>query len=156
MRKRYLGVVLPVIALAVSLLPGGGLASAQAARAAETRPSPAISAPTAETLATTCENHPGDYQICEVDLDRNCQGESGTWFSVDVDYVVDEVTADMPVGEALCGLHIDGSSDRQGRWWRNMGGLGPYNARLYRYWRGCIDKTGYGGWVCTPWMWGGW
>lgn len=54
---------------------------------------------------------------------------------------------------ALSG-HLDGSSDRKGRWWRNMGPRVWRDRRQYRYWRACALSVS-DNWICTPWVWAG-
>jgi hypothetical protein len=50
--------------------------------------------------------------------------------------------------------HLDGSSDRQGRWWRDMGPRRWRDRRQYRYWRACALSVSHN-WICTPWVWAG-
>jgi hypothetical protein len=50
--------------------------------------------------------------------------------------------------------HLDGSSDRKGRWWRDMGPQRFRDRRQYRYWRACALSVS-DNWICTPWAWAG-
>ena len=50
--------------------------------------------------------------------------------------------------------HVDGSSDRRGRWWRDMGPGRFHDRHQYRYWRACALSVS-DNWICTPWVWAG-
>jgi hypothetical protein len=50
--------------------------------------------------------------------------------------------------------HLDGSSDRKGRWWRDMGPQRFRDRHQYRYWRACALSVSHN-WICTPWVWAG-
>jgi hypothetical protein len=50
--------------------------------------------------------------------------------------------------------HVDGSSDRKGRWWRDLGPRRFHDRHQYKYWRACALSVS-DNWSCTPWVWAG-
>lgn len=107
----------------------------------------AVMTPSADA-DTLCGHDPDWGQQCAVYF-TNPAGESAQ-FAVTIHYTGDQSRSVTVTGYGS--PHLDGSSDRRGRWWRLMG-KGPFDRHLYRYWRGCAMSNR--GWVCSPWMWAG-
>jgi hypothetical protein len=65
--------------------------------------------------------------------------------------------ADSPCSRNSFGVQcvrFYGSSDRKGRWWRDLGPRRFHDRHQYKYWRACALSVS-DNWICTPWVWAG-